>query len=989
MLFIAANQQLQEQLATANQQGVIATEENEEVLTAPALYDPYMQEILDLKKDFNAVSDQLVSALTKQHESVDSSHEFRLQELKALAKYVAEGVLYNIKLRHEPPDQNIFNIDNIRNYSSLGFIRKSAESLFSQDQPAESTFSQQHELDCSLFVAFMSEVMNHLKSAETEESRNQINYMLSVCLASLFVVGDPRFKWELSWIQAFLLKSITHSAKAVDLLYAASPGGVSNGQLWDNMNSFIDAIMLQGFEVDGGTTLLIQFDNVGIYRPKQRSASADKMYQVSVVTSVMGFHLIKDSSELIQKFHKHSPLMWKARNELKEEEFQIEGTELEKNILYREIIFILTRSLEDVVDGCDESFDDPVVLQPARPVPIEDDETHEPTEEEINLRYPKVCNECGTRNGKRASHCGNKGGKDGGCGAVLPTMPQMKAALATCEKTKFLTPSKRKHVEVCNYTEVWVTEKFPDNKTDSSISTIADSYEESTEDSILCVQRSTDMKFKPGKIFRKPLSNSKRRITRMTSDYGDISTSTSSAIADEPSELLKVEVESWPCVMVNPNDQIKIKFVVDEVCRLAKVRDFVPDDKVEREFVFIGSDNGARIQIDQNNSSDSKYRRVHIVPGIGHEFTNLCQMVYDMGWNYGLHHHAELAGLGESDDVWQHLRKGKDTHRMMDFLINTSLVAHAKAFAREFLQEWKLLASPGQLPSVSEFIDYLKDDQGDVTFKNGRDFWLFEIVPAISLMVKSQRNNFKAGYDAGKKKLWPLCFVRNHHNYGRDIMEDVANDIRATPEVKMVLEEFFTILGEGFDYRLEARNKEIEANVQGTPSERSYQNAALSSGLFTQLNSIYSATTDAKARAVSFGRKQHAVDAADSNIQCELYHTRLWKKDKLRTDLRSYDNRVVADNKLELPKFKLLPNADVQSLLREGMARLRPFIQKFIRGEDQKFPRRIAMTEEENKPKTRKRRMDASFDAGMEAKTARRDSSESFAASDISDEDDN
>ena len=122
-------------------------------------------------------------------------------------------MLYNIKLRHEAPDQNIFNIDNIRKYSSLGFIKQSAESLFSPHESEigpsdESTFREgQHELDCSLFVAFMSEVMNNLKSsAETEDSRNQINYMLSVCLASLYTVGDPRFKWELSWIQSFLLK---------------------------------------------------------------------------------------------------------------------------------------------------------------------------------------------------------------------------------------------------------------------------------------------------------------------------------------------------------------------------------------------------------------------------------------------------------------------------------------------------------------------------------------------------------------------------------------------------------------------------------------------------------------------------------------------------------------------------------------------------------------------------------------------------------------
>jgi hypothetical protein len=50
-----------------------------------------------------------------------------------------------------------------------------------------------------------------------------------------------------------------------------------------------------------------------------------------------------------------------------------------------------------------------------------------------------------------------------------------------------------------------------------------------------------------------------------------------------------------------------------------------------------------------------------------------------------------------------------------------------------------------------------------------------------------------------------------------------------------LLDAFFTILGEGFDYRLEAKNKDIEANVHSTPSLRSYQVAALSGGLNNQL----------------------------------------------------------------------------------------------------------------------------------------------------------
>ena len=80
-------------------------------------------------------------------------------------------------------------------------------------------------------------------------------------------------------------------------------------------------------------------------------------------------------------------------------------------------------------------------------------------------------------------------------------------------------------------------------------------------------------------------------------------------------------------------------------------------------------------------------------------------------------------------------------------------------------------------------------------------------------------------------------------------------------------------------------------------SERSYQNAAFSSGLCTQLNAVNNQMTGTKARTVPFGRKQHEVDAADSNIQCELWYTS-------RNALRSYDNEVVMNNDTELPQFK-------------------------------------------------------------------------------------
>ena len=108
--------------------------------------------------------------------------------------------------------------------------------------------------------------------------------------------------------------------------------------------------------------------------------------------------------------------------------------------------------------------------------------------------------------------------------------------------------------------------------------------------------------------------------------------------------------------------------------------------------------------------------------------------------------------------------------------------------------------------------------------------------------IRQRRFEFSAmGYRL-YEYIYRLYFVRNHRNYGRDILEDNANDIR-------------TILEEGFGYRLEARNNEIEANVQGIPSERSYQNAAFSSGLFTQLNAVNNQMTGTKAKTVPLGRK--------------------------------------------------------------------------------------------------------------------------------------
>jgi hypothetical protein len=95
----------------------------------------------------------------------------------------------------------LFNIDRMRGYSSLGFIRQCAPSSFDDSQRRatnsdddQSGTNDSSEIDCSLLVTLLYEIINHL----CKENNAAADYMVSSCMASLLAVLDPKFKWELS-----------------------------------------------------------------------------------------------------------------------------------------------------------------------------------------------------------------------------------------------------------------------------------------------------------------------------------------------------------------------------------------------------------------------------------------------------------------------------------------------------------------------------------------------------------------------------------------------------------------------------------------------------------------------------------------------------------------------------------------------------------------------------------------------------------------------
>lgn len=74
-------------------------------------------------------------------------------------------------------------------------------------------------------------------------------------------------------------------------------------------------------------------------------------------------------------------------------------------------------------------------------------------------------------------------------------------------------------------------------------------------------------------------------------------------------------------------------------------------------------------------------------------------------------------------------------------------------------------------------------------------------------MIKGQRQNLFDMYQAGRKYLLPLIFTRNHHEYGPLVLRDIADfQERCTMKVLKQRKDFFTINGEGLDYKNESLN---------------------------------------------------------------------------------------------------------------------------------------------------------------------------------------
>ena len=156
-----------------------------------------------------------------------------------------------------------------------------------------------------------------------------------------------------------------------------------------------------------------------------------------------------------------------------------------------------------------------------------------------------------------------------------------------------------------------------------------------------------------------------------------------------------------------------------------------------------------------------------------------------------------------------------------------------RVWVQEQYEEWKADAesnrAAGVKPIVYNFdalVEWLGEDEGDKSFKTYVRFWVLETVPALSLLLKSQRQCDFVAFNAARKTTLPLLFCRGNLNYGPAVLEDLVVFTELAPQP--ILRQralFFTYKGQGYDYKLEESNSNIkQAITQDT--EKSFQFAA-------------------------------------------------------------------------------------------------------------------------------------------------------------------
>lgn len=163
-----------------------------------------------------------------------------------------------------------------------------------------------------------------LGPAEEEERARRLRHA-ALATAHLLQARNETFRWPYGYLVQFVLRTATMSPAAVNMVKRLVPGTIGDSGLSRWLQRLVNAVKEANASVVKATNVLVQYNNVGIYRFKSSRGSRLK----TVVNSILGrvwtaielFHLrLRDpitgqvldvgEAELIQRDHNLAPWKW-------------------------------------------------------------------------------------------------------------------------------------------------------------------------------------------------------------------------------------------------------------------------------------------------------------------------------------------------------------------------------------------------------------------------------------------------------------------------------------------------------------------------------------------------------------------------------------------------------------------------------------------------------------------------------------------------------
>jgi hypothetical protein len=319
----------------------------------------------------------------------------------------------------------------------------------------------------------------------------------------------------------------------------------------------------------------------------------------------------------------------------------------------------------------------------------------------------------------------------------------------------------------------------------------------------------------------------------------------------------------------NPNTEDRITRVLDAIGKMAKLRGFVPEEEVKREWVNVTADLGAimvmfkRIENeDKREEKSSNYENFRFVFPTGHEAMSCMKAILKLMMEMGYEH------LGPGYGFWSPkqtviLFAGYDFRICTDFILEV----YRPIMTDKLISAW-WKTQPEDKYDAKALLAWVKEQSStNVNFKC-HALLLLELVNGYANLQKGARMNIFAQHAAGRKAILPIMGSLNHLDYFKAMLKDIERyQFLCPPSIQKFHRTHFTFsskegTNEGGDFLMEGSINSLKPLIDSNTLEGFQAATALVDTNYSFRDVVWENIGHRKVRSRSLERKPEKYERA-------------------------------------------------------------------------------------------------------------------------------